>query len=144
MGHGITRITQRVQQGAKIAVLLVLAVLVSGFLPVLVQGYAWLDMAKKAGGIQMIGEVVANAEPCRICCAAQDMRENSRDGDEAPVPVERLELLKSLIMDKSAIDLLVEEVGRDSEEKWLLALRAQRPSSCKFAPATPPPRVVAV
>ncbi|MDF1740035.1 MAG: hypothetical protein P1U86_12810 [Verrucomicrobiales bacterium] len=143
MGHGIAIITQKAKQGAKIALLLVLAVLVSGVLPLLVQGYAWIDMARKAGGIQMIGEVVANAEPCKICCAAQELRENSREGDEAPLPVERLELLKSLIMDKSAIDLLAEEVGKDSEVNWLRTLRAQRPSSCEFAPATPPPRAFA-
>ncbi len=142
MGNPFTETMQRIKRSAITAVALGLVVLVSGFLPILVQGYAWIDMARDAGGIQMIGEIVSDAEPCEICRAAQEMRENSRKDKDTPLPMERIELLKSISNEIPTV-LAVSQEESESGQKWSLMLDSDRPVNCEFAPATPPPRILA-
>lgn len=67
----------------------------------LLQGYAWIDMAMEAGGLDRLSYVVSDAEPCRICTAAQVMQEPGAGGDrDFPAPAQRLELfLKAMTVE---------------------------------------------
>ena len=122
--------------------MLALAVLVSGILPILVQGYAWLDMAEKAGGINQLGVVMTEAEPCEICDAARDLAERTSSGDNLPVPVERIDILKTMaFLSSVSIDLATERPA--TEFQFPFPADSTVPAGLRSGPAPPPPRSLA-
>ncbi|MDF1823700.1 MAG: hypothetical protein P1U68_03600 [Verrucomicrobiales bacterium] len=82
----------------------VLILLVGGVAPILVQSYAWIDMAFEAGGIDQLAYAVTDAAPCALCCAASQLQDPSpADQSDFPSPSERLELfLKTLAVNGEA------------------------------------------
>lgn len=66
------------QRALKPALVAFLLLLLSGFLPISVQCYAWIRMADKAGGVEKLSEVVISAPSCEICCAASELQEKLR------------------------------------------------------------------
>lgn len=119
-----------------------LAIVVSGVLPLLVQGYAWVDMARKAGGIDQLVYAMTNAEPCCICEMARDLNDSSQSPEKTPASSKPLEWLKGI---------------ESTATEFRFGLKAVTDSGCQFpipgdslrfagqitSPDIPPPRPVA-
>ena len=81
-------------ESVRVAFIVFLAVLVSGLAPVLIQTYAYYDMAQKAGGMGKIVEVVTEAPACEFCKAAQAMQQKSEPNKDNPPSKDRVEIVK--------------------------------------------------
>ncbi|MGE9267659.1 MAG: hypothetical protein ACQKBY_06145 [Verrucomicrobiales bacterium] len=125
---------------AKGALVGVLLVLVSGFLPMFVQVYAWVEMTEEAGGVSRLGEVLTQAEPCEICLLAGELAESQRQEREKRGPEERVEIFKTLLAGVSSGE------GLEGRQLWAEWREEVFPDwlwtgflSRKGVPETPPP-----
>lgn len=124
------------------SIIMALAIMVSGALPLLVQGYAWLDMARKAGGMEQLAAVMTDADPCRICDIAKDLSDSSRSDEKNPYSSKRIELLTN--MEPTSTELsLTAAAAVDSTYQFPIPEDAFRLTGQSTSPATPPPRRVA-
>ena len=124
------------------SIIMALAIMVSGALPLLVQGYAWLDMARKAGGMEQLAAVMTDADPCCICDLARDLNDSSRSNEKTPFSSKSIDLLKN--MEPASTELSLSAAAAvDSTYQFPIPEDALRLTGQSTSPATPPPRRVA-
>lgn len=116
----------------------VLAVAVSGGMAPALQGIAWIEMARDAGGMHRIGDAMFEFSPCGRCHAAQKTH-GSDEAPERPNPLDRGEPFRVLATLDSSTRIPrpsrsadIPSFPRTSSEP-LPASRGDRPPS-------PPPR----
>lgn len=138
----VKRISQIMAESLRVGFILFLTFVISGMLPMLIQSYAWYDMAQKAGGVENIVEVVTEAPPCKFCKAAAALQEKSEPDPQAPLSGERVEVAKTYAV------LLDDELSETSLAKLAALSNCYSvgddifPRNLLSAPETPPPEWV--
>ncbi|WP_411825984.1 hypothetical protein [Luteolibacter sp. AS25] len=128
------------RQTAKVMTVTVLIFLLGGFLPFTLQCYAWIRMAQKAGGVEMLGEIVTQAPPCELCCAASDLQNKQTGKNDRNCPESRLEIHKSFYtLEISSFQLAENIRPRDLAGTVFSRWSARLPWFVTFPPETPPP-----
>jgi len=134
-----SRIRRILAEGARVGFILFLAVLVSGLVPMLVQAYGWYDMAKKAGGMENIVEVVTEAPACEFCKAAQEMQQQSEPNKDNPPSKDRMEVVKVFAV-FHGFDYFKAKSFSASDSRIVRSVSNEMiPDSLVQAPSTPPP-----
>lgn len=126
----------------RVSIIAMVVVSVSGIVPLLVQGYAWIDMARKAGGIEHLAFAMTKAKPCCLCEMAQDLSDSSRTNEKTPNSSKPIEFLKGLGSIASEFRFSLESVV-DSNYTFPIPKDALLPAGKSKSPPTPPPQTVA-
>lgn len=128
----------------QVSTALSLCIVISGFIPCLIQLYAWYDMAQKKGSVENIITVVTEDAPCSLCRAAMKLNQEQEHPDsEKEQTTTRLSLIGCSSVFFSRNDIHAPTAS--SRHISGLSLRAEsslRPASISFSPATPPPQLI--
>jgi hypothetical protein len=82
----VPRLADLIGAICRVAVVGLVAFCVSGLPSGFLQGYAWLQMAREAGGIAALPRVILGVPPCGICEAAMRVADIEREGDGEKMP----------------------------------------------------------
>ena len=121
--------------------LLFLAVAVSGSLAPAVQGWAWIEMAREAGGLHRIGEAMFEFAPCGRCHAAQALSQGTDEDSDRPGPSERPESLR-FVATFEGTNVVPARPGVDLDAGYSRCRSEVSPPSRGDRPPVPPPRAV--
>lgn len=107
------------------------------------QGLAWIDMAKEAGGLHQLGEVIFKSEPCERCHAAVRLNHESQESNEGTVPAKPVEPLRFSATNTAHVRLpLLPTTG--FAMSFPIAHSDRALASLGYPPALPPPRCTSV
>lgn len=133
------RLSSLLRSTARRLTLLLLAAAASGSLAPTLQGWAWIEMAREAGGIHRIGEAMFEFAPCGRCHAAQALSQGSHEDSERPLPGERLDTLR-FVATLAGTDVIPGRTGADFESGFPRCGSDCRPEDREDRPHVPPPR----
>ncbi|MBK1831360.1 hypothetical protein JIN77_11525 [Verrucomicrobiaceae bacterium R5-34] len=135
----LARLSRMVADVLRVGFILFLALLVSGLAPMVIQTYGWYDMAKKAGGVEKIVEVVTEAPPCEFCKAAQEMQQKSEPNKDNPPSQDRVEIVKVYALHNNLDSFKARSFSPPSSQAGWSENNELTPDSLVQAPSTPPP-----
>lgn len=123
----------------RVGFILLLALLLSGLVPMLIQAYGWYDMARKAGGMDQIVVVVTEAPACEFCRAAQEMQRRSDPAPDKAPGRERVEAVKVYAVSPGTGCFEATCRALSGSSAWSRAGDDRSPDGPASVPPTPPP-----